>query len=262
MAAPPLHTPILVPDIHSLADVRQAISQGLSGLQASILNQGVVTEFGGERLTGVGTPRAQSDVVTLGYLQNVLASLNLSLPKSSPTRVQIRIVTQSTFPPDLTQLSASTFLYVSDFAHWLFYDGTVTSFADGGSNYYAVATAAPATVGWHAVDGSTVTYLLANGSLGTRTLANTVAVPGYLKVGSGSDTLISPVVPVITGVTDTSTTGVTASTTTIGDGTGAPEGVATGVSDPGHSHTLTASNISISSDGEPEHFYSRLWFRR
>jgi hypothetical protein len=61
------------------------------------------------------------------------------------------------------------------FVHFLRWSGTGWDFAPGdGSGYYVDGFAdPPAPDGWHAADGSDVTYLKADGSIGTRTLSNT-----------------------------------------------------------------------------------------
>ena len=61
------------------------------------------------------------------------------------------------------------------FEHLLRWSGTGWAFAPGdGSGYYVDGFAdPPASDGWHAADGTDVTYLKADGSIGTRTLSNT-----------------------------------------------------------------------------------------
>jgi hypothetical protein len=82
------------------------------------------------------------------------------------------VCTQATFPA-LARLS-ERFIYVSDFAHTIYWDGLTTPvFADGGSDYYVTASAAPAAIGWHAADGSTQKFLNADGTLTARTLTAT-----------------------------------------------------------------------------------------
>lgn len=102
---------------------------------------------------------------------------------------QTFVCTQSSFP-DLTTIPDNSFIYVSDFSHLIYFDGSVPTFADGGSNYYALGSASPGSVGWHAVDGSTVNYLNADGTLTAKTLVDTVTSPAVMKAGIGTDTLV------------------------------------------------------------------------
>jgi hypothetical protein len=145
--------------------------------------------------------------------------------------------------------------------------GTGWTFEAGeGSAYYLVAAAAPGPVGWHAVDGSTVNYLKSDATVGSRTLQNVAGTPAYLKVGSGGDSLNAPVAPTLTGTGTTDASGTGASVTdtdaAIAAGTGTPATFLTGVGfdDPGHTHALTGTTLS--NTGEPESFYSQLWFRQ
>lgn len=202
-----------------------------------------------------------------------IANARIQPQRSQPP--QILICTQATFPT--LAGTGPTFIYVSDFAHWIYWDGTAASFADGGSDYYIVAAAAPSAIGWHAVDGSNVSFLNADGTLTAKTLKNVAGTPAYLKVGAGADTLVAPVAPTISGHTELAPTGITvsaAAAATVSTGTalaGATQAVLTAltsggggggaVTDPQHQHNLTAGNAPISATGEPEAFYSTLWFR-
>lgn len=209
-----------------------------------------------------------------------LAAIALSriTPRQPSPAAQIIICTQATFP--VLAGTAPTFIYVSDFAHWIYWDGTTAVFADGGSNYYSVAAAAPGAIGWHAVDGSAVYFLNPDGTLTAKTLANVAGTPGYLKVGAGTDTLHAPVAPTISGHTDAAATSITvsaaaaataASASINSAAVGTPTTVLVppfsggggggAVTDPQHQHNLSSANAPISTTGEPENFYSALWFR-
>jgi hypothetical protein len=135
----------------------------------------------GKRPAGSGQDLEARDLATI-------ALARVRPPQHQPP--QIIVCTQATFPT-LSALGP-TFVYVSDFAHWIYWDGATATFADGGSDYYTVAPAAPSAVGWHAVDGSTVNFLNADGTLTAKTLKNVAGTPAYLKVGAGADTLVPP----------------------------------------------------------------------
>lgn len=188
---------------------------------------------------------------------------------------QILVCTQATFPT--LAGNGATFVYVADFAHWIWFDGSVATFADGGSNYYVLAANAPSGIGWQEADGSTTHYLNADGSLSAKTLQDVKATHAYLKGGAGTDTLVAPVAPAISGHTETGTA-VIGGTTDVDGGGGTALLFSVGVAgatvaahththgagtlaDSGHQHNLTSGNAPISTTGEPEAFYSRLWFR-
>lgn len=116
--------------------------------------------------------------------------------------IEIIVCTQATLPTLTGQVPV--FVYVSDYFHMLFWNGTALGFSDGGSNYYVVADENPAIGGtaagggWVPVDGSVgVNYLKADGTLGSRSLVNTVGTPAYLKVGIGASTLNAPIAPTL-----------------------------------------------------------------
>ncbi len=126
-----------------------------------------------------------------------------SAPYVTRRPLEIIVCTQATFPVLTGQVPV--FVYVSDYFHMLYWNGAATAFTDGGSNYYIVADENPAIGGllagggWVPVDGSVgVTYLKADGTLGTRGLVNTVGTPAYLKVGIGASTLNAPIAPTLT----------------------------------------------------------------
>lgn len=202
-------------------------------------------------------------------------------PIPTITPPQIVITAQAAAAALIPTLPANTFIFVSDYSHWLFWNGATSAFADDGSDYYVLGQRASGSVGWHAVDGTAnVPYLNADGTVSTRTLTNVAAVKAYLAGGSGADTLNAPVAPTISGHTEVASTGITvspaaASTAGVGtaDNTGASSvavlvppftggGGGGAVTDPQHSHTLLAVNAPISTTGEPRNFYSVLWYRR
>jgi|ERR1700722_3884362 len=173
-------------------------------------------------------------------LDTAMIALSRVSPRAPVQQGQIFVCTQATFPA-LSTLPPNSFIYVADFAHLIYYDGTVTSFADAGSNYYAFGSAAPGSIGWHAVDGSTVSYLNADGTLTVKTLVDNVATPAVLQAGSGADTLNAPVAPGFTGALAGGS---------VNSGTGSSVGIITGI-----------GTLAVDTTGLPETFYSKLWFR-
>jgi hypothetical protein len=284
-----IDAPVMPPDVAGILSAAntQAKPHGLSEAQIQQIAQQVFSmlprpagkdrEAADNALIALGNRAAGSNRET-GALD--LASIALSrIRPQSPTAPQIVVCTQATFPT-LTSGTAALFIYVSDFAHWIYWDGTTPTFADGGSDYYIVAPSAPSTIGWHAVDGSTINYLNADGTLSAKTLVNAAGTPAYLKVGSGGDTLNAPIAPTISGHTELAATGIAvsgaaAASAGVASINNPASGTATnvlvppfsggggggGVTDPQHQHNLTAANAPISNTGEPENFYSKLWFR-
>lgn len=189
---------------------------------------------------------------------------------------QLLISAQSDFPV-LDQSNANTFIYVPDFAHLIFWDGDTPQFADGGNDYYVIGQRSTNSPGWHLVDGSTVPFLKADGTLGSKTLLNAAASKTFLAGLSGIDSLNAAVAP---GVTTPLTTGVSVTGITMPPDTGVDSGggvvVQSGVGataalfghthpegplvDGGHSHTLAA--VGVNANGEPRNLTSRLWFRQ
>ena len=67
---------------------------------------------------------------------------------------------------------------------------------------------APADAGWHACDGSTVSFLQYNGTLGSRALPNTVGQPSYIRAGAAyAPSFVAAAFPIFTGNNQTFTTG-------------------------------------------------------
>jgi len=76
---------------------------------------------------------------------------------------QVVSCTQATFP-DLSQVHNQTFIYVSDYGHMLYWDGTKSVFAGDPPGQLILFQFPPTGPGWHLCDGSTVLYLNADGS--------------------------------------------------------------------------------------------------
>lgn len=68
----PVVRPIFIPQFSSHEEARQVLSQSLQDLQRSVLSSLPITSYNGSRISGVGIPQENGDVVTLGYLRSVL----------------------------------------------------------------------------------------------------------------------------------------------------------------------------------------------
>ena len=182
--------------------------------------------------------------------------------------------------PTLGLTDAGYQYQVIDYAHLLNWDGTSWSFAPGdpGSGFMQLFEITPSQPGWALYAGQQVYYLQPNGTLATITLPDLVNHPSFL-VGGPANTAINPATPITAtgsgGSISTATTGVTipsdtgndsGSGTVVQSGAGAtvashththPEGP---VTDPGHTHTFTAVQPTISG-GTPQNIVRRAYFR-
>lgn len=259
--------------------VVQGISRALAfsgGKSASAADHMAITA-----LQGIAAFSTQASAV----LQRVIALERAAAFRSVSVTVpppQIIPCTQATFPT-LNSSNAGSFIYVSDYAHWIYWNGTTPEFADDGSDYYAIGQRSTGSPGWHLVDGTAaVPFLKADGTLGSKNLLNVAAQKVYLAALNAADALNGPVAPTISGSTDETTIGfnpaagaaaASAGTASINNPlTGTPTNVLVPpfsggggggggslVTDP-HDHTLTA--VTVSTTGEPENFTSILWYRQ
>lgn len=200
------------------------------------------------------------------------AAVRLPLPLPYP---QIVVCTQATFPV-LVSGTVPTFIFVSDYVHMMYWNGSSCIFTDGGNCFIALFDIDPGA-GWHLLDGSpAVPYLMADGTLGAYDL-ETAVVPFYLKAGFTNSGPNAAIAPSISGQTEVATTGITVSgggSPTVVTGTAAAGitqpvvvsvtggGGGGGVTDPGHFHTLLAADAPITDDGEPINLTRRPYFRQ
>lgn len=180
---------------------------------------------------------------------------------------------------------APLFIFVSDYAHLIYWNGTIAIFADGGNNYISAFENDPPGPGWQLMDGSITDFLNADGTVNAITVEDLTSSAGrasYLKLGSPNSGPNVSVAPTISGTTDLFTVGftpaaaaaaATAGAGSVRDGTGASIGVLTPPfsgggggggghlnNDP-HSHTLSGAAI-ITATGEPQSLERRPFFRR
>lgn len=166
------------------------------------------------------------------------AGTNIASPETT-------VCTQATFPV-LSGLFPG-FIYVSDYAHTIYWDGTTPSFTDGGSDYYVIGQHQSGTFGWAECQGQTVSYLKPDGTLGSKTLPNRSGAgwtAAFLEAGLFSDGDVGPAAPGISvGLTFSNSPGKL----------GTDFSAVTG--------TPTASG-SANTDATPPGFQSRLWYRQ
>jgi hypothetical protein len=113
-------------------------------------------------------------------------------------------VVQASLPTGLGASDAGFLAWVTDYGHILQWSGSAWGWAPGeqGSGMDVFFEVDPTGVGWHLVDGSTVSYLKANGTLGSVTLPNlsgTSPSPSFLVAGTPNSGVTAPVNPVLSG---------------------------------------------------------------
>lgn len=186
---------------------------------------------------------------------------------------------QANLPADLAANDAGLLASVTDYGHVLKWSGSAWSWGPGeqGSGMMALFEVNPTATGWHLYDGSTVSYLKADGTLGSVALPDLVSATAnaaYPKAGSpnsgpnaatGATISGGTVASAATGITGS--TAATGSTTSVNNGTGTLVTLPTSahthavtITDPHHTHTLSA--ITAGTDGEPRNLVRRPYFRQ
>lgn len=211
-----------------------------------------------------------------------LALLALTRISAAPRQPMQEIVcTQATFPT-LANIPPG-FIYVTDYQHRIYWDGSAAAFADGGNRFLGLFEANPGT-GWHLYDGSTVAALNADGTTSNVTLPDLTsagALAAFLEAGGTNSGPTAAVAPTISGLTDDTAIGfipaaaaasATASTGSVDAGTGGAVTVLTALTSGGggggggslindpHHHSL--STATVSSTGEPRKLVRRPYFRQ
>jgi len=204
----------------------------------------------------------------------------------------IMAATQATLPTDLEVSDVGFLARVTDYAHLLEWSGTAWSWGPGdeGSGKMELREIDPPAVGWHLYDGSTVSYLKSDGTLGGVTLPN--LVDSFLVAGpvnSGPNPAAAPTISggaiaaAETGITNPAATGSGNAALGADDTSKTFDVPATGTSttvaadphshtDAGHTHTIGAptdpghthaiSPIVAGADGAPANLVRRAWFRQ
>jgi len=164
----------------------------------------------------------------------------------------------------------SLFIYISDYAHLIYWSGATAAFADGGNNYIAAFENDPPGPGWHLMDGSTVNYLNTDGTVTAQTLEDLTSAANkaaYLKMGSPNSGPNAAVAPTISGATETGTANIgndtDAGVTFLAAGAGSTAALKPHTHvDAGHTHTLMAADAPITATGEPRNLERRPFFRQ
>jgi hypothetical protein len=247
----------------------------IGGLVSGVLKP---SQFPAERY--LGNLFFQTDTL-LVYLSN-LVQTGGAVPV--PTWVYFggeQSVLQAAIPATLGVNDTGLSLFVSDFWHRLKWSGAAWGWAPGenGSGFIDAFLVDPSPLtGWALCDGSAgVTYLKANGTIGSLTLPNLTGTPSYLKLGGSAAAAINPAVRptftetnlraanAVTGIT--AVTGAASGTNTVASGTGATVASSThthavSITDPGHVHTISKTANPNGLDGEPSNVVLRPFFRR
>lgn len=284
MAQSPNHSPILVPTLSNLVEVRDVMMQKLNDLQSQLVQAFPPTNFQGSRLTNVGPPQAQNDAVNLAYLQQSQAGVQAQLAQQPATQVQVRQFTPvlqaglATMSATLGAGQSGLLVNVTDYAHVLQWTGSGWQRGPGDTEHsdtFHWFGSSPGDVGWASCTGGTAHYLQYNGSLGTRTLPD-LTTAEYLKATAatyspaGTAALPPTLAGASTGaaVTGISVSPATAASGNIPQGTGAPITALvppfTGggaVTDPGHTHSISSATTSL--PGDPiAHIPVIVWYRQ
>lgn len=160
--------------------------------------------------------------------------------------------TQSAIPAGLTAQDQGLVIDVRDYSHKLVWGLTRDqAYAagwswspgeEGRSGEVTGFLVDPTGTGWHVCDGSVVSYLKSDGTLGSVTLPNTIASPAYLKFSSLASSAINVAIAPTTGVDS-------------GIGTIVQSGTGATVATHTHSHVVSAT-------GEPVNLVLKAWFRQ
>ena len=145
-----------------------------------------------------------------------------SIPQGFPTSpyasrrpIEIIICTQATFPT-LTSGSIPVFVFVSDYVHLIYWDGTTAVFCGDQSGCISLWESNPGT-GYHLCDGATVNRLNADGSLTSVTLPDLTssgAAAAFLEGGTPNSGPTAAVAPTFAGNAVTGTVAAPAFTGT------------------------------------------------
>ncbi len=202
-------------------------------------------------------------------------------PPQAPSGVQLVVYTQAQYRVAYVAGLGGLplFIYVSDYAHLIYWDGSTAVFADGGNNFISAFENDPIGPGWHLMDGATVDYLNTDGTFTAQVLedlTSDAAHAAYPKWGSPNSGPNAAVAPTISGQTEDQAVGFTGSPAAAGTASinSAAVGTPTNVlvppisggggaltTDP-HHHTLLVANAPISATGEPQNLERRPFFRQ
>lgn len=137
-------------------------------------------------------------------------------PYHTRTPIEIIVCTQATFPT-LTSGSIPVFVYVSDFHHMIYWDGSTPLFSDGGNRFMALFEVDPGA-GWALYDGSTVAALNADGTttnVALPDLTSMANLAAFLEAGGTNSGPTAAVAPTFSGTPAVLTGSVSAPTLSI-----------------------------------------------
>lgn len=166
---------------------------------------------------------------------------------------QVWLCTQTTFPT-LSADNAGMFVYVADYEHLIYWDGTAPAFAGDPSGRVAMFLVDPGA-GWHLCDGSFVGYLNADGTTGTITLPD-LTTGTYPKFDAAVSGVVAGTAGTITGDTGDADANLTLVPGTGGVGAGAS--LVANVTQTPHHHD--SGTLAVAGN-EPQHISLRAWFR-
>jgi hypothetical protein len=137
----------------------------------------------------------------LNALNGAVSSVSDSLDLAAATiPLKLQAATQAQLAGIGPTLPPGSLVEVTDYAHILRWTGSAWAWGPGeqGSGMLVPFAAAPTGGGWHACDGTAVTYLKADGTTGTVTVPNTAASAAYIKAGgSYAAAITAAAVPVV-----------------------------------------------------------------
>lgn len=145
-----------------------------------------------------------------------------SAPYNTRRPIEIIVCTQATFPT-LTSGSIPVFVFVTDYVHMLYWDGTTSVFCGDQSGLIHWAQSDPGT-GYQLCDGSTVNRLNADGTITSVTVPDATTA-WFLEGGLVNSGPTAALAPLFTGMPATLTGTVSAPTLSINNFT--PAGIVT-----------------------------------
>jgi hypothetical protein len=263
--APPAPAPGSDPFVQAL-ETQAAFSSGA----ASALASAVQSQFAAIQRQMAFIPAASNALDRIAAIERALAFR--PQPSAQFAGVALVVYTQAQYA---TAYAAglggvALFIYISDYAHLIYWSGATAAFADGGNNYIAAFENDPPGPGWHLMDGSTVNYLNTDGTVTAQTLEDLTSAANnaaYLKMGSPNSGPNAAVAPTISGATETGTANIgndtDAGVTFLAAGVGSTAALKPHTHvDAGHTHALMAADAPISATGEPRNLERRPFFRQ
>ena len=162
-----------------------------------------------------------------------------SAPYNTRQPIEIIVCTQATFPT-LTSGSIPLFVFVTDYVHMLYWNGTTSVFCGDQSGLIHWAQSDPGT-GYQLCDGSTVNRLNADGTITSVTVPDATTA-WFLEGGLVNSGPTAALAPLFTGTPATLTGTVSAPTLSINNFT--PSGIVTAPVFTGTAATITTNTFT------------------